>query len=250
MECVRIDECPSSKMTIIDNIKTCIKHCLFAIADIKQPNPNVFYEVGFAHAMGKDVIFIKNKQLGNLPFDISSWHVIVYDGDSMNYEKMFERVVNMIQRDFPNEVKIPKVKSASSTDLIVGKWKGFYFIEKEEGDSIKKIKHDVTLTIIPHGRYYEATSEIIIDEGTALVENLMYHNRLIGPEWRSGNWIEFIGTEWRNTNIYLMDYWLDVYAINKQLQGDKLQVKIWDNVNKKKQDVLFKRIKQSKNNKR
>lgn len=243
MECVRIDEWPSSKMTIIDNIKASIKHCLFAIADITQPNPNVFYEVGFAHAMGKDVIFIKNKQLGNLPFDISSWHVIVYDGDSMNNEKMFERIVNMIRRDFPNEVKIPKVKKMTSSDSIIGKWKGIYFIEKEVDGSVKNIKHDVALTIIPRGRYYEATCEIIIDEETSLIENLMYHNRLTGSEWKSGKWIEFIGTDWKNTNNYLMDYWLDAYAINKQLQGDKLRVKIWDNVNKDKQDVLFEKIK-------
>ena len=247
MECVRIDEWPSSRMTIVDNIKKNIKHCLFAIADITQPNPNVFYEIGFAHALRKDVIFIKNKQLGNLPFDISSWHVIVYDGDSMNNEKMFERIVNMIQRDFPNDIKIPKAKKnnekKASNDIIVGQWKGIYFINKKKKESTKSIKHNVTLTIMPKGRSYEISCEIVIDDETTLIENFIYHNRLTGTEWTGGKWIEFIGTDWKNTNSYLLDYWLDAYAINKQLQGDKLQVKIWDNVNKEKQDVLFEKVK-------
>ena len=33
-----------------------------------------------------------------------------------------------------------------------------------------------------------------------------------------------------------------IMSFNKKLQNGKLQVKIWDNVNKEKQDVLFERI--------
>lgn len=79
MDCVRIDEWPSAKMTIIENIKSKIEKCRFAIADLSLDKPNVYYEIGLAHAIGKDVVFIKNKQLDNLeiPFDISPWHVFV-----------------------------------------------------------------------------------------------------------------------------------------------------------------------------
>lgn len=246
LQCIRVDERPSSKMTIIDNIKSNIRQCRFVLADISQGKPNVYYEIGYAHALNKSVIFIKNKQLGKLPLDINSWNVIVYDSDSTNNKEMYEQIINMVQQDFP-DIKIPKDKKKSKTkndcgNSIVGQWKGVYYIEKEENGTIKNIKHDVKLTINTKDKSYEAFCDIVIDDKYELVEYLMFHNDLTGVEWKKGFWTEFIGTSWKNTNEYLLDYWLDVYAINKKLQNGKLQVKIWDNVNKEKQDVLFERI--------
>lgn len=248
MECIRIDEWPSAKMTIVENIKTNIKQCLFAIADITLDKPNVYYEIGYAHALDKSVIFIKDKQLGkiDLPFDIHSWNAIVYDSDSTDNENMYKQIVNMIKRDFPNDIRIPKVRNSSKrvgiSNSIVGQWKGIYYIKKEENEITRNIKHDVLLTISPKGSNYEALCEIIIDDKYQLIEYLMYHNKLIGTDWKSGNWVEFIGTHWKNTNENILDYWLDAYAINKVINNNLLQVKIWDNVNKEKQDVLFERI--------
>lgn len=245
MECVRIDEWPSAKMTIVENIKTKIKQCLFAIADISLDKPNVYYEIGYAHALDKSVIFIKNKQLGkiDLPFDIHSWNALVYDRDSTNNENLYEQIVNMIKRDFPNDVKIPKTKKKiENLNTIVGQWKGLYYIEKTGDASIRYIKHEVLLSINPRGRNYEALCEIVIDEKYKLIEYLMYHNKLIGPDWKDGDWVEFIGTSWKNTNENILDYWLDAYAVNKKLQDKKLHVKIWDNVNSEKKEVVFERI--------
>jgi len=48
------------------------------IADITPPNPNVFYELGFSHALNKITILLA--QCGSeLPFDIRSYRFIFYD---------------------------------------------------------------------------------------------------------------------------------------------------------------------------
>lgn len=48
------------------------------VAEITPPNPNVFYEVGYAHAMDKTTILLAER--GNqLPFDIRSYRCIFYD---------------------------------------------------------------------------------------------------------------------------------------------------------------------------
>lgn len=243
MECIRIDEWPSCKKTIIDNIKTKISQCLFAIADLSKDKPNVYYEIGLAHAFGKDVIFIKNKQLGNikLPFDISPWHAFAYDRDVLSYETLFKKILQMIQRDFPEQIKQrhKKIKGETvSPKTITGKWKGEYKIEKDG----RPITHEVELTIIPKGRIYEAFCKIEIDHNIKLTQFLEYHYKLNGDEWVDGNWIELIGSVWGNNSECLKDYWMDVYAIDKNTDGETLHVKIWDNVNTKKKDVLFERI--------
>ena len=229
MDCIRIDEWPSCKKTVIDNIKTNIGQCLFAIADLSLDKPNVYYEVGLAHAIGKDVVFIKNKQLGDLklPFDISPWHAFVYDKDATDYEKLFERIVKMIQRDFPNEVKLRHPRKKRS---IAGSWKGEYQIMHDNRLAL----HEVELNIMHKGRIYEAFCKITVDHNVKLIQNLKYHNKLTGKEWENGDWVEFIGDFWGNDSENLKDYWMDAYAINKNTNGETLQVKIWDNVNTEK----------------
>ena len=48
------------------------------VAEITPPNQNVFYELGYAHALGKPTILLaeRGKQL---PFDVSGYRVLFYD---------------------------------------------------------------------------------------------------------------------------------------------------------------------------
>jgi len=48
------------------------------IADITPPNPNVFYELGYSHALGKPTILLAQRE-SRLPFDVSGFRVIFYD---------------------------------------------------------------------------------------------------------------------------------------------------------------------------
>ena len=48
------------------------------IAEITPANPNVFYELGYAHAMHKPVIMLA-EQGRELPFDVSGYRVIFYE---------------------------------------------------------------------------------------------------------------------------------------------------------------------------
>ena len=50
----------------------------FIIAEISPANQNVFFEVGYAHAMRKPIIFIAEKGK-ELPFDISGFRVLFYE---------------------------------------------------------------------------------------------------------------------------------------------------------------------------
>lgn len=54
------------------------------IADLTEQNPNVFYEMGLAHALGKAIIMIKQKDMVAVPFDVSNYKYYEYDLNKLN----------------------------------------------------------------------------------------------------------------------------------------------------------------------
>jgi hypothetical protein len=55
-----------------------LERSVAVIADVSGANPNVLYEVGFAHALTKPMVQISRTPLAELPFDIRGWNTIHY----------------------------------------------------------------------------------------------------------------------------------------------------------------------------
>jgi hypothetical protein len=62
---------------IIEKIYDSIKGSDIIIAELTVPNPNVYYEVGFAHALGKPVILL-TRNIQNTPFDLRGYNHVIY----------------------------------------------------------------------------------------------------------------------------------------------------------------------------
>jgi hypothetical protein len=77
MTCVRADEVVSVG-SITKDIWEKICSARFLVADLTGRNANVFYEVGLAHALGKDVILL-TRSMNDVPFDLKSLRCIVYE---------------------------------------------------------------------------------------------------------------------------------------------------------------------------
>lgn len=78
IKCERVDEYHTTN-PILEDIVNSIKDSSVVIADITPDNPNVFYEVGYSHAIGKPTILLCDKKRVKLPFDISSFRTLFYD---------------------------------------------------------------------------------------------------------------------------------------------------------------------------
>lgn len=63
---------------ILSDIMSDIYSAKFIIAEITPSNQNVFFEVGYAHAMKKPIIFIAEKGK-ELPFDVSGFRALFYE---------------------------------------------------------------------------------------------------------------------------------------------------------------------------
>lgn len=74
---------------ILSDITSSIVESKVVIAEITAPNPNVFYEVGYAHALGKPTILLAEKGK-KLPFDVSGYRCLFYENSIGGKRKVEE----------------------------------------------------------------------------------------------------------------------------------------------------------------
>ncbi len=89
-EVIRIDEVNRPGI-IFQDIQRKIEDAKVVIAEITAPNQNVYYEVGYAHALNKPTILLAQRGK-ELPFDIRSYRVIFYD-DSIGGKPLVEKTL-------------------------------------------------------------------------------------------------------------------------------------------------------------
>jgi hypothetical protein len=81
---------------IMDQIWNGINAAKVLVADLTSRNPNVYYELGLAHALHKPVVLISNNQ-EDVPFDLNHIRVIYYDmTDPFWGQKLVDKVAENI----------------------------------------------------------------------------------------------------------------------------------------------------------
>lgn len=83
--CERVDE-QVYDGTILQRIYNQISKADIIIADMTGRNPNVFYEVGYAHALGKPTILLTQTK-NDIPFDLLSYPHIIYNSSIVSLKK-------------------------------------------------------------------------------------------------------------------------------------------------------------------
>ena len=93
LEAYRVDQDPRTER-LIDSIEEEIHKATICLADITTDNPNVWYELGYAFAVGRSVIMVcSNERDGKYPFDIQHRTVINYASDSRSdFDKLRDEI--------------------------------------------------------------------------------------------------------------------------------------------------------------
>jgi hypothetical protein len=81
---------------IIKDIENDIIESKIVVAEITERNPNVYYEVGYAHAQGKPTILLVQTNT-KLPFDMSPYRCILYENSLGGRKTIEERLRNHIR---------------------------------------------------------------------------------------------------------------------------------------------------------
>jgi nucleoside 2-deoxyribosyltransferase len=95
----RVDKDPSVSIPI-NEIETGIKNSDVCFAEITTNNPNVWFELGYAIAIHKDVVLVvcSNERKDKYPFDIQHRSIIEYKSESKSdYVELKEKIMNRIK---------------------------------------------------------------------------------------------------------------------------------------------------------
>jgi hypothetical protein len=101
LRAIRADDEIFATGKIIDQVWDGITAAKVLVAELTGRNPNVFYELGLAHALSKPVVLVSSNQ-GDVPFDLKHIRVIYYDmrdpfwGDKL-IAKVAENIVSALK---------------------------------------------------------------------------------------------------------------------------------------------------------
>ncbi|WP_218146999.1 nucleoside 2-deoxyribosyltransferase [Sphingobium sp. AP50] len=93
----RVDEQTFSE-TILERIYRQIDAADFVIADMTGRNPNVFYEVGYAHAHGK-LCTLLTQSADDIPFDMKHHRHVIYNGSIQTLKSKLTAEINWLKSE-------------------------------------------------------------------------------------------------------------------------------------------------------
>src|SRR5215210_2536218 len=166
--CVRGDEI-YTRQAIVQDIWHAIRNARLVVAELSGRNPNVMYEIGLAHAIGKPIVLLTRNQ-EDVPFDLRALRYIYYDpnnpfwGEDLRTEltRLIRKILETpsleahlggvsVHATLPEAPTQPAVRTGGEGTRrdFSGVWNGFWLSIKGERE------HKAILTIPPdHGRNF------------------------------------------------------------------------------------------------
>ncbi|MGW1754873.1 formylglycine-generating enzyme family protein [Streptomyces mirabilis] len=131
--CVRGDDIFSAS-SIMEDVWTALCQCAMVVGEFTGRNPNVLYEAGIAHTLGKPLIGI-TQILDDIPFDFRHVRVIDYANSPSGYKELQYRLGKTLERVLKSEP--PNVpRPADESDLQVSQLMEMLATERRSQDNL------------------------------------------------------------------------------------------------------------------
>ena len=111
-----------SKRNVMGDVWKALRECTLVIAELSGRNPNVLYELGLAHAIGKPAILLTRKEQ-DVPFDLKGLRYLFYEtknpfwGDALAQE-IYKMISGIIEdSSAPHHLDGIKVHSTDNISL-------------------------------------------------------------------------------------------------------------------------------------
>jgi len=174
LECVRGDEI-YSEQSIVQDIWKATRTCRVVVAELSGRNPNVMYEVGLAHALGKPIVLLTRNQ-ADVPFDLKALRYVFYDTDNPDWgTDLRDELARALSKVLENpslaghlaeisvEAKLPIAPQqpvVRSVDELVplslaGIWRARWI-------SIKRGREHTATLVVPEGQGNEFTASLTV----------------------------------------------------------------------------------------
>ncbi|MCP4367395.1 MAG: hypothetical protein GY797_04655 [Deltaproteobacteria bacterium] len=233
LECVRGDEI-YTQQAIVQDIWKSIRQARVILAELSGRNPNVMYETGLAHAIGKPIVFITRSQ-EDVPFDLRTLRYIYYDpnnpfwGEDLRVDltKMIRKVIeeSSITKHLSDiEVRtvlpdIPKQPATRQEELpqidFSGVWNSSWL-------SIRRQREHKATLVIPadHGSHFMASMTVTYErhEQQTIVQETLTGN--VRDSQLSLTGVNYTYVEKGSSGSYSLDsFELSLSDNNKSLNG-------------------------------
>jgi hypothetical protein len=187
LECIRGDEI-YSEQSIVQDIWKSLRTCRVVVAELSGRNPNVMYEVGLAHALGKPIILLTRNQ-DDVPFDLKSLRYVYYDTDNPEWgNDLRAELVRALGRVLENpslsghlqdvkvETKLPTVPESAlraPPDKLLpislgGVWRASWISVKKEREHMATLvipeDHGVDFTAALSVAYWKDSQQTVVEE--------------------------------------------------------------------------------------
>lgn len=123
-EVLRADSIESQSNILRDIICGILESDLI-VADLTEANPNVYYELGLAHALEKKTILLC-QELNDIPFDLRSYRILTYSTYMAAFEESKSKLQTLAQASTEKNEKFGNPmsdfgKEANKPDLLIEK---------------------------------------------------------------------------------------------------------------------------------
>jgi nucleoside 2-deoxyribosyltransferase len=110
VEPYRVDR-DDSAVVPIQSIQEGIRRADVCLADISTDNPNIWFEVGFAIAMGKHIELVCSHERQKFPFDVQHRTIIRYKTQAQrDFESLAERVTRRLKAAIAKQNEIASIE--------------------------------------------------------------------------------------------------------------------------------------------
>lgn len=98
LTCLRGDDLYTSK-SIMQDVWSLIYNSKIIVADCSGKNPNVMYELGIAHTLGKNVILL-TQDINDIPFDLRHLRYIQYEYTPQSIDQIEDKLLDAFYQIF------------------------------------------------------------------------------------------------------------------------------------------------------
>lgn len=117
LEPYRVDRDPG-RLNRIEAIEDGLKRATMCFVDITEERPNVWYEFGFARALGKPMVIVSEKK-DRYPFDVQHLHIVEYSPSAPGrFEALGKKITERAIAALKERTQLRQI--ASSTPSTVG----------------------------------------------------------------------------------------------------------------------------------
>jgi hypothetical protein len=137
-KCMRADEKYTNVSIWCKNICRHIRQAKYLIVDTTGKNPNVFYELGFSHALENTKAILITQDVKDAPFDVSDLNHIEYSpGNLKELRQKLQAAILALEKEEEEEEFENKTTDEMITELKSQLWK-----EEERASNFKKELHE------------------------------------------------------------------------------------------------------------